>query len=89
MVNVVGDTVRMADAMGPIYINPIIYAEMAPAFSTLAELDVWLAPNIFCRLPLPYAAGWLAAQAFINYRNQVGVKSLCHRLAAIEPIFQM
>ena len=26
---------RMAAAKGAIYINPIIYAEMAPAFSTL------------------------------------------------------
>lgn len=36
---------RMASESGPIYINPIIYAEMAPAFSTMAELDAWLDPN--------------------------------------------
>ncbi|MBX3419834.1 MAG: type II toxin-antitoxin system VapC family toxin [Pirellulaceae bacterium] len=63
---------RMASVTGPIYINPIIYAEMAPAFSTMAELDAWLDPNIFCRLPLPYAAGWLASQAFVKYRQAGG-----------------
>ena len=38
---------------GPILINPIIYAELAPAFATVTELDRWLDPAIFQRLPLP------------------------------------
>ena len=49
--------------------NPIIYAELAPAFATAADLDRWLDPNVFQRLPLPYAAGWRAAQAFVQYRR--------------------
>ena len=33
-----------AAAQGPIAINPIIYAELAPAFATQADLDQWLDP---------------------------------------------
>jgi hypothetical protein len=47
---------RVAAAQGPILINPIIYAELAPAFASQADLDRWLDPAIFQRLPLPYAA---------------------------------
>jgi hypothetical protein len=66
---------RAAVAQGPILINPIIYAELAPAFATQADLDGWLDPAVFQRLPLPYAAGWLAAQAFVKYRRAGGTKS--------------
>ena len=52
---------RVAAAQGPIAINPIIYAELAPAFATAEELERWLDPAVFQRLPLPYAAGWIAA----------------------------
>jgi hypothetical protein len=30
---------------------------------------------VFQRLPLPYAAGWLAAQAFLKYRRSGGVRA--------------
>jgi predicted nucleic acid-binding protein len=66
---------RTAAAQGPILINPIIYAELAPAFASTADLDRWLDPAVFQRLPLPYAAGWLAAQAFLKYRRSGGVKT--------------
>jgi predicted nucleic acid-binding protein len=66
---------RAAGAQGPILINPIIYAELAPAFATRRDLDGWLDPAVFQRLPLPYAAGWLAAQAFVKYRRAGGTKS--------------
>jgi len=66
---------RMAAAEGPVFINPIIYAELAPAFATVAELDHWLDPAVFQRLPLPYAAGWLAAQAYQKYRRASGAKT--------------
>src|SRR5258708_278269 len=66
---------RAAVAQGPISINPIIYAELAPAFATQSDLDRWLDPALFERLPLPYAAGWLAAQAFVKYRRAGGTKS--------------
>lgn len=66
---------RMAGALGPILINPIIYAELAPAFASEADLDNWLVPTVFQRLPLPYSAGWLAAQAFLKYRRRGGTKT--------------
>ena len=66
---------RVAATQGPIPINPIIYAELAPAFANAADLDRWLDPVVFRRLPLPYAAGWLAAQAFLKYRRSGGVRT--------------
>ena len=66
---------RNAAAQGPIPINPIIYAELAPAFATQADLDRWLDPPLFQRLSLPYPAGWLAAQAFLQYRRAGGTKN--------------
>jgi predicted nucleic acid-binding protein len=38
-------------------------------------LDRWVDPAVFQRLPLPYAAGWLAAQAFLKYRRGEGTKT--------------
>ena len=66
---------RTAAGQGPILINPIIYAEQAPAFASAAELDQWLDPAVFLRLPLPYAAAWSAAQAFLKYRRGSGAKT--------------
>ncbi len=66
---------RIAAAQGPIPINPIIYAELVPAFASAADLDRWLDTAVFQRLPLPYAAGWLAAQAFLKYRRGGGTKT--------------
>ena len=66
---------RMIAAKGPILINPIIYAELAPAFTSAADLNKWLDPAIFRRLPLPYPAGWIAAQAFLKYRRGGGAKT--------------
>jgi predicted nucleic acid-binding protein len=66
---------RAAAAQGPILINPIIYDELAPAFATHSDLDQWLDPVVFQRLPLPYTAGWLAAQVFVKYRRAGGTKT--------------
>jgi len=66
---------QTAAAQGPILINPIIYAELAPAFANATDLDRWLDPAVFQRLPLPYAAGWVAAQAFLKYRRSGGAKN--------------
>ena len=66
---------RTIATQGPVLINPIIYAEMAPAFASAADLDRWLNPSFFQRLALPYAAGWLAAQAFLKYRRGGGTRT--------------
>ena len=61
-----------AAGRGTVLVNPIIYAELAPAFASAADLDRWLDPAVFHRLTLPYEAGWLAAQAFLKYRRSGG-----------------
>ena len=71
------EQLRAAAVRGPLCINPIIYAELAPAFRSMTELDRWLGPPLVLhRLPLPYAAGWIAAQAFVRYRRSGGTKNL-------------
>ena len=64
-----------AAASGPVFINPIIYAELAPAFASAGELDRWLDPGLFRRAALPYEAAWLAAQAFLQYRRSGGART--------------
>lgn len=64
-----------AAGQGPVFINPIIYAELAPAFASAGELDRWLDPGLFRRAVLPYEAGWLAAQAFLQYRRSGGART--------------
>jgi len=66
---------RAAVTRGPVLINPVIYAELAPAFASMAELDHWLDPGVFQRLPLPYSAGWLASQAWLIYRKSGGTRT--------------
>ncbi|MDF3055939.1 MAG: hypothetical protein K0R17_154 [Rariglobus sp.] len=55
-------------------INPIIYAELAPAYRTQATLDRALRDLDLKRLSLPYEAGFIAAQAFMAYRRSDGIK---------------
>ncbi len=67
--------IREASARGTVYVNPIIYAELAPAFVSAEALDRWLDPALFVRASLPYDAGWLAGQAFVRYRKSGGERS--------------
>jgi predicted nucleic acid-binding protein len=54
-------------------INPVIYAELAPNYRDERDLDLNLVPaTAFRRLPLPYAAGFPAARAFLAYRKAGG-----------------
>jgi predicted nucleic acid-binding protein len=67
--------VRDAADHGDIAINPIIYAEISSGFATMAELDHELGPDGFRRLALPYEAGFIAGQAFVEYRRRGGVRT--------------
>jgi predicted nucleic acid-binding protein len=58
-----------------IAINPIIYAEITSGFATMAALDARLGDAEFRRLPLPYAAGFVAGRAFAEYRRRGGVRA--------------
>jgi predicted nucleic acid-binding protein len=53
-------------------INPIIYAELAPAYRSARELERALRGWTLRRLPLPYEAAFLAGQAFVRYRREGG-----------------
>ncbi|MGD0106044.1 MAG: type II toxin-antitoxin system VapC family toxin [Rhodopila sp.] len=58
-----------------IAINPIIYAEIASGFATMADLDDHLGVDAFRRLTLPYEAGFVADRAFVEYRRRGGVRT--------------
>lgn len=60
---------------GPIYLNPVIYAEVSIRFSRIEELDEALPPQDFRRLELPWAAAFLAGKAFVAYRHQGGSRT--------------
>lgn len=63
-----------AQAAG-IVINPILYAELAAHFPSEYDLDHFLRPTVFKRLPLPYEAAFAASRAFLAYRRSGGVKT--------------
>jgi predicted nucleic acid-binding protein len=56
-------------------INPIIYAEIASGFATVTELEHKLGTDVFRRLELPYEAGFVAGQAFVEYRRRGGLRT--------------
>ncbi|MGH9256452.1 MAG: type II toxin-antitoxin system VapC family toxin [Vicinamibacterales bacterium] len=62
---------RAADA-GPLYINPIIYAEVSVRFARVEDLDEALRPGYYRRADLPWAAGFLAGHAYVKYRRRGG-----------------
>ncbi len=56
-------------------INSIIYAELAPRFSTPAKLDRALETLDIGVLSLPREAAFLAGKAFLQYRTRGGGKT--------------
>jgi predicted nucleic acid-binding protein len=64
---------RLAGALG---VNPIICAEIAPAFSfDWTRLERWLDTAGFSKEPLPFAASTIAASAHLQYRRRGGTRS--------------
>lgn len=59
---------------GAIGINPVIYAEASVAFGAESRYEAALLPLGLLRWDLPYAAGFRAGKAFLNYRRQGGDK---------------
>ena len=53
-------------------INPVIFAELAPAYRREAELERALRGWTLRRLALPYEAAFLVGQAFVRYRREGG-----------------
>jgi predicted nucleic acid-binding protein len=57
---------------GPLVINPIIYADISAGFTSLEDVDAALPESYVRREPLPWAAAFLAARAFVLYRSKGG-----------------
>lgn len=66
------DALADAAETGPLYINPIIYAEVSIRFSRVEDLDAALPAEDFRRSPLPWAAAFLAGKVFATYRRNRG-----------------
>lgn len=69
------DALATAAELGPLYVNPIIFAEVSVRFSRVEELDEALPQSDFRRAPLPWAAAFLAGKAFVEYRRRRGTKT--------------
>ena len=59
----------------PIMINPLIYEEISIKYATPEDLDAVLDDLDVLRAPLPYAAGFLAGRAYLDYRRRGGVRT--------------
>jgi len=60
---------------GPLYVNPIIYAEVSIGFEKIEEVEDALPGDIFHRLDLPMEAAFLAGKAFVRYRQRGGMRT--------------
>jgi predicted nucleic acid-binding protein len=60
---------------GEVLVNQIIYAELAPAFASEAELEQWFLDSEFSLAALPFSAAWPAAQAYKRYRKAGGTRT--------------
>ena len=60
---------------GPLWINPIIYAEVSVRFSRIEDLEAALPTQDYRRAQLPWEAGFLAGKAFVQYRRNGGTKT--------------
>ena len=69
------DQLEAQGRAGTLVINPIIYAEVSIGFERIEDLDDALAPDLFVREPLPYAAGFLAGKVFLRYRKNRGERT--------------
>jgi predicted nucleic acid-binding protein len=59
---------------GRLVINPLVYAEVSLGFKGIEELDAALPAEHFAREPLPWAAAFLAARAFVEYQRRGGTR---------------
>ncbi len=64
-----------AAELGPLCINPIIFSEVSIRFSRVEDVDDALPAIDFRRLPIPWAAAFLAGKAYVSYRARRGTKT--------------
>ncbi len=59
---------------GPLFLNPIIYAEVAAGFERIEDVDEALPAAYYRRVPLPWESAFLAGQCFVKYRRRGGAR---------------
>lgn len=59
--------------VGPVLINPIVYAEISVRFTRIEDLDAVL-PDRIEREELPWPAAFLAGKCFRDYRKRGGAR---------------
>ena len=59
-------------ARGPVYINPVIYAEVSMGFEQIESVEEALGGCGLTMLSLPKEALFLAGKVFLRYRSQGG-----------------
>lgn len=70
------ESLGTAAEAGPLYINPVIYAEVSVRFTRIEDIEDALPSQDFRRAALPWAAAFLAAKAFVSYRRAGGTASV-------------
>ncbi|HET9318170.1 MAG TPA: type II toxin-antitoxin system VapC family toxin [Rhizomicrobium sp.] len=66
---------RLAKARDALSVNEVVYAELAPGFPNVLELDLALDALAVATAPSPKSALFLAGHAFRRYRRQSGTKT--------------
>jgi hypothetical protein len=69
------EQVRILSFVDKLAIDPIVYAEISPRFSTSAHLDEKLEDLGVIVIGIPRRAAFLAGKAYVQYRRQSGTKS--------------
>ena len=64
-----------AAEFGPLFINPVVYAEVSIRFTRIEDLEAALPPSDFRRAPVPWEAAFLAGKVFLAYRRSGGVRN--------------
>ncbi len=65
----------LAAESGELAINQVIYAEVAVGFADRGHLERTLQGVGLMRIGLPWAAAWLVARAFLEYRRRGGSRA--------------
>jgi predicted nucleic acid-binding protein len=58
--------------VGPLVVNPIVYAEVAARFERIEDLEAALPDDYYQRREMPWEAAFLAGRSFLKYRRRGG-----------------
>lgn len=66
------DAIERAAELGPLVINPMIYAEISMRFTSIEDLEARLGATPVQREDIPFEAAFLAAKVYRSYRSRGG-----------------